>query len=165
MYKELTAIGTRLPFIEAWRREERKRAEAESGGKGEGEKVVKKLKLGEGKNGNLVSRTGEGDRPGTKRMRDSHHRVVSFPSSGFGVSVFFEAMGSEGVRRGMKDKEGERKMRRREENEKGERRDQEGGGSRDSQSFSSPTSHQNLIPFITSWFYRSDVSLGCKCQM
>ncbi|KAB8290858.1 hypothetical protein EYC80_008495 [Monilinia laxa] len=71
VYRELTAMRTKLPFIEAWRREEGKKA----GEKGEGEGIAKKLKLEEG-SGNLVSRTGEGDGPGTKRMRDSYHRVI-----------------------------------------------------------------------------------------
>ena len=73
VYRELTAMRTRVPFIEAFRREEEKRMVGEKGV--EKEKEKEKVVLG-----------GEGLE--VKRMSDSYHRVVSF-SCGFFVLFCF----------------------------------------------------------------------------
>ncbi|QSZ33003.1 hypothetical protein DSL72_002588 [Monilinia vaccinii-corymbosi] len=64
VYGELTAMRTKLPFIEAWREEEGKKAGLD--GKGEGI---------EGK-GTRAPLAGEGDGPARKKMSDSFHSVI-----------------------------------------------------------------------------------------
>ncbi|KAF7883668.1 uncharacterized protein EAF02_005588 [Botrytis sinoallii] len=61
VYRELTAMRTRVPFIEAWRREEGKRKRGEE--------------VGVGKEGGKV-KGGEGEELQMKRMGDSFHRVI-----------------------------------------------------------------------------------------
>ncbi|THV46307.1 hypothetical protein BGAL_0397g00130 [Botrytis galanthina] len=65
VYRELTAMRTRVPFIEAWRKEEAKR-------KGK-EEDMEKEKRGEMQK---VVKGGEGEGLEMKRMKDSFHRVI-----------------------------------------------------------------------------------------
>ncbi|KAF7953287.1 hypothetical protein EAE96_006498 [Botrytis aclada] len=72
VYSELTAMRTRVPFIEAWRREEGKRVGGTlgvEGGEGDGGKEKEKVVRGE--EGGVG---GEGLQ--MKRMSDSFHRVI-----------------------------------------------------------------------------------------
>ncbi|KAF7874183.1 hypothetical protein EAF04_002855 [Stromatinia cepivora] len=75
VYRELTAMRTRVPFIEAWRgRGGERTGEGDGDGKRGGEEG-----MGEGKEGN-VGKEGRGkdvgDGPKMKRMGDSFHRVI-----------------------------------------------------------------------------------------
>ncbi|PQE19124.1 acyl-coenzyme a thioesterase 9 protein [Rutstroemia sp. NJR-2017a BBW] len=58
VYRELTAMRTRVPFIEAWRQQE----------EGKGREMTDEGAVGK--------KAEEGDGPGVKRMRDSFHRVI-----------------------------------------------------------------------------------------
>lgn len=55
VYADLTAMKTKVPFIEAWREKEREKSSVK------GQKVVSRM----------------AEPPGTKRMKDSFHKVVS----------------------------------------------------------------------------------------
>ncbi|PQE10963.1 acyl- thioester mitochondrial precursor protein [Rutstroemia sp. NJR-2017a WRK4] len=58
VYRELTAMRTRVPFIEAWRQQE----------EGKGREMTDEGAMGK--------KAEEGGGPGVKRMRDSFHRVI-----------------------------------------------------------------------------------------